>query len=253
MVAIWHETGAMNFRISVSFWIFLLCWLVSCTKEAGEAKLKWKTELVRAIQRDNVAEVQRILSANSSSPAVALNDNSLTPLMVAARAGSREVTGWLLSQGVKVDAGTKAEDGTALLGACDRGFLEIVKLLVEHGANVNHKDSRGWPPLLAAINQNHAAVAEYLIGKSADVNAGLSNKRSALMSAAEGGNASLVGLLLQKGANINHTNDDGNDALIDAAAAGRAEVVSLLIKEGAQTDLQNEARWTALSDSHKRS
>jgi ankyrin repeat protein len=61
--------------------------------------------------------------------------------------------------------------GTALHGAAENGHLEIVRLLVEHGADVGILDRAGRTARAAALQAGHAAVAEYL--------AGLENQRHA--------------------------------------------------------------------------
>jgi ankyrin repeat protein len=52
--------------------------------------------------------------------------------------------------------------GTALHAASQKGFLEIVWLLAEQGANVAARDSQGRTPAEAAIAAGHADVAKYL-------------------------------------------------------------------------------------------
>jgi len=232
----------MRFKITIIFLSFAIG-LVSNAQE----KTDWKNDLVKAIRSDNTNEVAQILSGRPRYPDTELNENEITPLMVACRAGSCRVVEYLFLQGANPNAKTKIESGTALLGASDRGFLDIVQLLVEHGADVNHKDSRDWSPLIAALDQNHSAVAEYLINRGADVEVRLQSGRDALMVAAEHGATNLIHLLIEKGAKLNHSDDNGCHALIDAASAGQAATVNLLLKEGAQIDQPNHDGWTALS------
>lgn len=54
--------------------------------------------------------------------------------------------------------------------AVSYGHLDLVKLLVESGANITQKQSN---PLmqLEMTNQNHFAIAQYLLSKQADPNA----------------------------------------------------------------------------------
>jgi ankyrin repeat protein len=237
----------MKCGIQVFCLMLVACLLAGCATMPREPETRWQDDLVFAIRRDEVKEVARILSEQAVSPGVALNENSLTPLMVAGRANSLEVTRWLLDHGAPVDAGTKLEDGTALVGACDSGYLEIVRLLVEHGAKVNRKDGRGWSPLLAAADQRHNDVAQFLMAQGADINAEFPNGRSVLMVAAETGDAALVQALLFKGVAVNHVAANGEDALIEAAAEDHAEVVALLLGKGAQINLQDQEGWTALA------
>ncbi|WP_245273458.1 ankyrin repeat domain-containing protein [Mesorhizobium sp. WSM3224] len=53
---------------------------------------------------------------------------------------------------------------TALIEAARNGHLDAVKLLVEHGADVNAADKTGRnSALIEAIKGRHFAVAEYLL------------------------------------------------------------------------------------------
>ena len=47
--------------------------------------------------------------------------------------------------------------------ACSQGNLEVVKLLVESGADVEHFDESGSTPLHCAAAGNHPDVVAYLI------------------------------------------------------------------------------------------
>lgn len=73
----------------------------------------------------------------------------------------------LLSQ-----SNTKADDlilkkRPAILHAADYGQTEVVKFLIEKGANVNIVDEYGICPLLAAIWEGHAETAEVLLKSGA--------------------------------------------------------------------------------------
>lgn len=59
--------------------------------------------------------------------------------------------------------------------------LEMVKLLIAHGADVNQKNFRGMTPLMGAAVGRDAAVVKYLIEKGADVNARDQEGHTALM------------------------------------------------------------------------
>lgn len=60
------------------------------------------------------------------------------------------------------DVNEQGPFGTPLHGAAENGHLEIVRLLVECGANVAALDTAGRTPRIAAIQAGHAAVAQYL-------------------------------------------------------------------------------------------
>jgi len=48
--------------------------------------------------------------------------------------------------------------------------IEIVKLLISKGADVNAKDGDGWKPLHVVASNGCTKTAELLISKDADVN-----------------------------------------------------------------------------------
>uniref|UniRef100_A0A4W2D1U4 Protein phosphatase 1 regulatory subunit 16B n=1 Tax=Bos indicus x Bos taurus TaxID=30522 RepID=A0A4W2D1U4_BOBOX len=62
------------------------------------------------------------------------------------------------------------EDGlTALHQCCIDNFEEIVKLLLSHGANVNAKDNELWTPLHAAATCGHINLVKILVQYGADL------------------------------------------------------------------------------------
>ncbi|KAG8126195.1 hypothetical protein E2320_021334, partial [Naja naja] len=52
---------------------------------------------------------------------------------------------------------------SALSLACERGYLEVIKLLVQFGADPDTVDSRGWSPLMYASSEGRTAVVEWLL------------------------------------------------------------------------------------------
>ena len=57
-----------------------------------------------------------------------------------------------------------ADDGqTALHRSCSTGNLELVKLLVSHGADPHRKNSEGWSALHLAVFNGHSEVTSYLL------------------------------------------------------------------------------------------
>ena len=85
--------------------ISVACLLTACTTNSTAHRKEppqWKGVLSAAIRLDDVEGVSRVLAQNALPADVALNDNSVTPLMAASSRGSRRVAQWLLDQGAKV-------------------------------------------------------------------------------------------------------------------------------------------------------
>jgi len=84
-----------------------------------------------------------------------------TALMWASMYGHIEVVKLLLEAGADVNAKTIDGD-TALKWASDYGHTEIVKLLLEAGADVNAKDKWGNTALVKAIDSGYIKIVKLL-------------------------------------------------------------------------------------------
>ncbi len=51
--------------------------------------------------------------------------------------------------------------------ACNFGSLEIVKILIDHGAVINEFDKYHFSPLIYAMKGGHFAISVYLLAKGA--------------------------------------------------------------------------------------
>lgn len=119
-----------------------------------------------------------------------------------------------------------------LLAAARDGRVEVVRTLLQEGADVNAARGDGLTALHLAAEGGHEAVADALVAAGAAVDAGTRIGRyTPLHVAARGGHDAIVARLLEAGAGPNAaTMDSGVTALHLAAAAsdGRATVTALL-------------------------
>ena len=149
----------------------------------------------------------------------------------AARKGDAATVKKLLDEGV--DVNTKFRyNATALFYACDHGHLDVVKVLLDHGADMAVKDTfYGFTPLALATGPaqkkkpEHAQIAKLLIQK------GSPGKDAALVGAVQEGDAAIVKVILDSGGLPATTL---SDALETAKTANKDEMVTLLEKAGAK-------------------
>ena len=91
-----------------------------------------------------------------------------TPLMFAAKKGHLTTVQALLSV-PQIDINAKKLDGvTALIVATNHRKDDVVKALIDHGANVNITDNNGWSPLMFAAEKGHLTIMQALLDKNAD-------------------------------------------------------------------------------------
>ncbi|KAL8706555.1 MAG: hypothetical protein Q9201_000428 [Fulgogasparrea decipioides] len=165
------------------------------------------------------------------------------PLCLAAWAGLIELVRLLLEHGEDINA-ESGEFGNALQAAASRGHKQIVGLLLEEGADVNARGEYGTA-LQVAASWDHKQMVELLLKEGADVNAQGGKHGAALQAAASEGNKEMVELLLKEGADVNAQGEYGT-ALQAASSWGYKQMVELLLKEGADVNAQGGEYGTAL-------
>ncbi|MFH1115319.1 MAG: ankyrin repeat domain-containing protein [Pseudomonadota bacterium] len=174
----------------------------------------------------------------------------------------------LITHGINVNAKLERDGSTALIWAAFLGDVELVRLLLEKGAEVNVRLTDGLTPLLCAMtgswrngihkslgsrfevnvlernrppaekfSDRRMEMVKLLLDHGADVNALPAKGTTALMWAINRGQAEMVQLLLERGADPNAKLRDGSTLLQSAALLGCAEVVKLLIEHGARATL----------------
>ncbi|KAG8145246.1 putative Protein fem-1-like protein [Naja naja] len=161
-----------------------------------------------------------------------------TPLIIAARHGHAKVVRLLLEH-YRVQTqqtGTVRFDGyvidgaTALWCAAGAGHFEVVKLLVSHGANVNHTTVTNSTPLRAACFDGRLDIVKYLVENNANISIANKYDNTCLMIAAYKGHVDVVRFLLEQHADPNAKAHCGATALHFAAEAGHLEIVRELVK-----------------------
>lgn len=126
---------------------------------------------------------------------------------------------------------------TPIHWAVASGHIEVVRLLLARGSNVNAADGEGLTPLHLAAKSGNKAIAEILITAGADVNATNNIQHvSPLNKAAQNGKFEVVKLLVEKAADLNSEEKCGR-CPIQCAAGQNGEMAKYLIAHGAKVDL----------------
>ncbi|MBX3302795.1 MAG: ankyrin repeat domain-containing protein [Nitrospira sp.] len=137
--------------------------LVSGCMTTPEEKLR------EAAAEGNVLRVQTLLEQGVTAQAA--DERGITPLLLAAKHGHREVAALLLEQGATTNYAR--QDGvTPLFVAVQEGRRDIVALLLEKGADVNDQARIGGvTPLHIGAYKGDQAIITFLLEHGADKNA----------------------------------------------------------------------------------
>lgn len=160
-------------------------------------------------------------------------------LLQAASLGNKVLVAKLIRENINVNT-ANANGVTALIKAVQHGKFAVVKLLINHGANVNAiaQGLHNTTALHKACQLGYAKIAGILIANGADVNAKKSDGSTPLMLATEIGSLRIVRLLIKHGANVNDTVQGFNiiPALHRACLRGDTKIAALLIANGANVN-----------------
>jgi ankyrin repeat protein len=147
--------------------------------------------------------------------------------------------------------------------------LDYIKLLLDHGADVNARVKEntlqrtiftnqwfleaGATPFVRAAQSSDLELMRLLLAKGADPKAATDHHDNALTASAGIGwvdgvvyerspkdNVEAVRMLLDLGLDPNWRNNDGRTALMGAAHKGRNEVVQMLVDRGAKLDIRDK-------------
>lgn len=202
-------------------------------------KIDGITPLMYAIRRLNINAVKLLLKKGADVNAA--DKDGKTPLMHAIYAAGTtsitieytprnnppgysqtfrqalEIVRLLIKKGADVNKASNDGRTPLLESAAVHPYPHIMKLLIKHGADVNAKDERGDTALsLMSIFFKNPDVANLLIKHGADVHARNAEGRTPLINACIGFGCpkpSVIKLMIAKGADINAKGNDGMSAL----------------------------------------
>jgi uncharacterized protein len=255
-------------------------WTVS-PEEMTEYKDKAKKHnvLTKAAAEGDINTVEKLLSGGYDINAI--DEEGMTALMRAAKAGKKEMCEFLISR----KAGTfmvKGRDNSALTFAIMSGNKDIVDLILAASPEILEKSvsgARGIDRALGdAVRYGTLEMARYLVDKGALVNTEFNDRSCILSRAVAAKNREIVEFLLSRNVNVNPKENIDNPlmaaiesqqteiaksliaggadpntgvwnkhtVLMAAALTGDTEVLSLLISKGARLDEKDKYGFTAL-------
>lgn len=210
-----------------------------------------------AVWQKNECVVKLLLDTGKVDVNTALDCGS-TPLHEAARTGCVGIVEMLVKNGAYVDS---QEDTlqTPLLYAVERGHTDVVKILLEEGADANWLWWKewtiisAWTPLWRAVEKGHADIVQMLLEKGADANLRDLSERTPLLHAVMKDHAKIVKILVDSGkADIRAVDKNGWSPLFWAVKNGSEAIVKMLLEtKKVDIHMEDKISRTALSVAHE--
>ena len=208
------------------------------TAASGKQKLN---DLIRACAKGDRSFVKGMLR-QGIDPNILNEGSGSRPLTAAVRGGHTEIVKLLLDSGADPNLRdtwkSMPPNGTALENAAGNGHLDIAKLLVERGADINMEGY--WRPLKTAAASNRPEIVQFLINSGAKV------EPNDLVQATFAGSDGVVKLLIATGTDVDHQNKKGHSALYFAAGSKNPHLAEMLIAAGANVNIQTSDFWETM-------
>lgn len=145
---------------------------------------------------------------------------------------------------------TNKRNISALLYACKYCSIDIIKMLINKGANINNKDKKWHTAFYWTIRyrqDNVSDIINILMDNKGDINV-LSKKGSTILKCAvKYGDEKTIKILIEHKININNANKQGHTILMTACNINNITMIKILLKNKAHINAQASDKQTALS------
>lgn len=226
--------------------LFIFVVLLLCGKENGgdksEAVVKEATKKVETRAEDVLRTEKADLRTDRP---IAYTVSAETPsgkLLMYAELGETSFVEKVLKENPTLDVNRSRAEGnkTALYLACEKGYSDIVKLLLERKADAMICDDArvNCSALTVAARNGHVEVVNLLLAAGVDKESRDDRNRTALYAAAANNKPKVVQCLCEDKANVNVYGLNKWTPLTCAVNDGYVEVIKVLLKNGNGVDLE---------------
>jgi len=164
-----------------------------------------------------------------------------TPLIISCKKGNLNIVKLLVDNGADINKKNKYGD-TPLTISCEKGNFDIIKYLVEKGADINLFNSTGTSPLnilCRKSSENSLKIMDYLITKNEScIDKIDKNYNTPLLMSCYFNNKKMIKYLIRY-SNINIQNNYQDSSLIISCYFDNSTIVGYLIEKNANEYLKN--------------
>lgn len=201
------------------------------------------TPIFYAVSKNNVEYLEYLIKAGAN-----VNHTDCfgaLPLHYAARSGFVKIAEVLIKAGSNLNIGDKHNNATPIYDAIDGNHLEVVRVLLDNGVNIEPVDyskvtDQLWkfthvPPVLHyAVKKSRFEIVKLLVERGADINGRSSYNSTPLHYAADQDDSRITSYLLSfPHIQVNAKNNNGSIPVTDAIIHRNKDNIRLLIQHGA--------------------
>ena len=206
---------------------------------------EYDSALHNCIRRGHVDAAQKLILEGPPRIVQVVNRKGVSPVILAAQNGHLALVKLLLEHGANILHVTRT-GSTAVLQAAHFGHLDVVKLLVGINKDLLERcNQRKTTPLMRACQENHLHVVKFLCEQGVRVNEKNLQGMTALMLASQRGNAEICDCLTQRGADLNAMTEQASTSLILACKREHLQTVEVLVRAGAELYIKDGKGRTA--------
>ena len=200
--------------------------------------LRMPGELYAACERGDNEMVTSLIAEGADVNEESETDGCIqSSLMIALRNGHIEVMKVLIEAKANVDHLNKSSLTPRVISTGKDDFLEVPRALMEAESNVGGPEDYGCTPLYFAAKTGHVEVTRVLIEAQADVDRPDKYDRTPLYIAAEKGHLEVARMLIEAQANVDQPEKAGWTPLYNAVANNKLECARLLLDNRANPHL----------------
>jgi len=150
-----------------------------------------------------------------------------------------------IKAGLPVD-GTDAGGNTALAICANKNNVAMVTWLLEQGADISIRNSKGVTPLVDAASLGNKETVLAIVKSERKKDPQMLGATDALIMASRQGFVEIVQILIEAGSPKDFKSNEGWTALTWAAKGGHAPVIDYLISQGVDVNAADKDGYTAL-------
>ncbi len=181
-----------------------------------------ETKLAAAVEANDLKRAQALLAEGAKPDGIGYRSENA--LNVAVERGTPEMVKLLLDAGANPNAKVSYSMTTPFLNAAERGKTEIAAAMLAAGAKINSTDHRGNTAYAIAVAAGNKPLADLLLNNGADADTRNAYGWTPLFYAARNGDAATVDTLLGKNLRIDRCDTEGRSALDVALECGRHDI-----------------------------